>query len=915
MTPPNADPTLDPCGCCEAGPDEPVTTNRPGLPAIRYRRDTHPTVFAAMRARLHRWTVPDGDGEGTRPLSELSTRATDDPSMALLDSWAVVTDVLTFYQERIANEGYLRTATERRSVLELARSIGYELRPGVAASAWVAFQVEEADGAPTRATIPAGTPIQSLPTKDGELPQSFEVGAALEARRSWNALRPRLFRAQALAPTSTAALLDGVGLGIRKGDVVVLQIPGSGGFTGTPAAVQRVQESREEGRTRIFFAGGGSVATAGDPTTSSAVLDPDQPLLPLTAANVRSHIHEQRWSEAELQAFLTLQEWGEETVLAHVGAFRDEELNPGGQQLHALREAVGVFGHNAIRQEMLPDTDATRGNPYPNSWDGTNARTVWRDSQGSLHTDADLYLERQVTELTEGGWVVLERRASGGGTTRVARLLNEVNHGSRTDYAMSGKVTGLTFPSGSSKSTAFLTRSTTVRIRSEQLSLAPVPVQDAILAGTAVLELDTMATGLVKGQRVVLKGEDPEAPGVEHREVLTLDEITHARGRTTLTFLETQGTEHAYIRDTLTLNANVLLATHGETVAAEVLGGGDGARAHQRFALRKPPLTHVSAANPRGAESTLLVRVNGVEWTELPSLYGTGPGDRVYTVRLDDDGESTVIFGDGRSGARLPTGQENVVASYRSGIGMDGQVGAGTLSLLPRRPFGVKKVENPLAASGAADPEALDDARQNAPLTVLTLDRIVSLEDYEHFARGYAGIGKARATAVWDGTREHIHLTVAASDGGEVVPPLFDNLLEAIEGARDPLRPVILEPHQPFVFFVKAKVLKDAAYVWDDVRGALEAALLEAFGFKARGFGEPVTAAEILRVMHGVSGVVAVDLDEMYRTAPGSGASGPLFNAVLDSRAARWDRAQQTILPAQLVLVHPLGIELSEMTP
>ena len=46
---------------------------------------------------------------------------------------ACVADVLGFYQERIANEGYLRTATERRSVLELARTIGYELKPGVAA--------------------------------------------------------------------------------------------------------------------------------------------------------------------------------------------------------------------------------------------------------------------------------------------------------------------------------------------------------------------------------------------------------------------------------------------------------------------------------------------------------------------------------------------------------------------------------------------------------------------------------------------------------------------------------------------------------------------------------------------------------------------------------------------------------------
>ena len=53
--------------------------------------------------------------------------------MGVLDAWAVVGDVLTFYQERIANEGFLRTATERLSVLTLARAIGYELKPGVSA--------------------------------------------------------------------------------------------------------------------------------------------------------------------------------------------------------------------------------------------------------------------------------------------------------------------------------------------------------------------------------------------------------------------------------------------------------------------------------------------------------------------------------------------------------------------------------------------------------------------------------------------------------------------------------------------------------------------------------------------------------------------------------------------------------------
>ena len=61
----------------------------------------------------------------------------------MLDAWAAVADVLTFYQERIANEGYLRTATERRSVLELARLVGYQPRPGVASSVYLAYTLDD----------------------------------------------------------------------------------------------------------------------------------------------------------------------------------------------------------------------------------------------------------------------------------------------------------------------------------------------------------------------------------------------------------------------------------------------------------------------------------------------------------------------------------------------------------------------------------------------------------------------------------------------------------------------------------------------------------------------------------------------------------------------------------------------------
>ena len=61
-----------------------------------------------------------------------------------------------------------------------------------------------------------------------------------------------------------------------------------------------------------------------------------------------------------------------------------------------------------------------------------------------------------------------------------------------------------------------------------------------------------------------------------------------------------------------------------------------------------------------------------------------------------------VIFGNGRQGARPPTGRENIAAVYRNGIGQSGNVKAGQISQLGTRPLGVKEVVNPLPSTGGA---------------------------------------------------------------------------------------------------------------------------------------------------------------------------------------------------------------------
>ena len=200
--------------------------NPPQLSSLTYRLGTHATILRRLLDRLPMQTVPSADGAGParRPLAALSSRHQAEPMVAWLDAWAVLADVLTFYQERIANEGYLRTATEPRSVQELARMLGYEHQPGLAASALLAFTVETMPGMDPVVKLAPGLKVQSLPGQD-QRPQVFETVETLLARPEWNLLRPAMpLRPvpQELTTQSTDLLLAGTGSGLRPGERVLL---------------------------------------------------------------------------------------------------------------------------------------------------------------------------------------------------------------------------------------------------------------------------------------------------------------------------------------------------------------------------------------------------------------------------------------------------------------------------------------------------------------------------------------------------------------------------------------------------------------------------------------------------------------------------------------------------------------------
>ena len=64
-------------------------------------------------------------------LPEWTDRSEADFGVVLIELLAYMADILSYYQDRIANEAFLSTAQERRSVIEHLRLIGYEM-PGAA---------------------------------------------------------------------------------------------------------------------------------------------------------------------------------------------------------------------------------------------------------------------------------------------------------------------------------------------------------------------------------------------------------------------------------------------------------------------------------------------------------------------------------------------------------------------------------------------------------------------------------------------------------------------------------------------------------------------------------------------------------------------------------------------------------------
>lgn len=316
-----------------------------------------------------------------------------------------------------------------------------------------------------------------------------------------------------------------------------------------------------------------------------------------------------------------------------------------------------------------------------------------------------------------------------------------------------------------------------------------------------------------------------------------------------------------------------IVAVHGRTISQEILGTSSGAPS-QKFLLKSSPL----ALNPDGSSPLRIEVFSGVvweTWTEVRTFLESEPDSQVYRYEINDEDRITIIFGDGINGQIPPAGIVNGIrAMYRVGGGSSANsVGAGTIKKIVSAPAQVTAVTNPLQPSGGKGKETIEHAKKYGPLTLRSMDRCVTAEDYAIEAKKIAGVAAAKAHNPDAFTVE----VIVAAEGSNPMPtgkwfPQLEagsgllgavgrhlNSRRTVPSKMKVVAPTVVRPHLRGTVKVLPNVLQS------EVRGVVGTKLKEFFLGYASNFGVTIPLSEVYSVFEATQGVDYVDLIEFHR--------------------------------------------------
>lgn len=879
------------CFCSEGG-EHVSSDNRAGLSHINYRIGTYASIREFLLHNLNK----------TESLQAWTHRGADDPGIALLEGAAILGDILTFYQELYANEAYLATAQWRDSIAELVRLVGYRLSPGMGGGATFAFEVKGTKAV----TVPAHFPVKAQLEAHAK-PSEFETTKELQAY-SWlsrfNLFRP--FQTTQVTPATTEFYITSPNqflspVVLKKGDRLLMgDVDTSSGGLPTKlshaeivivdsvralhgmslikikGALQRTNNSNSVAAFKLGrsfhhfgFNGPQTIVKTPNPPKSTATTTPgsggkqtttvttqlDQSsvsfyrsLTGATTNSTSSNSSPLYQSVSQIGSISKYQYSYKSSIWGSIGINWDDELKRLADILNAAIKTVRIVEPSLAKQEFPIDAevqDLPTGVPF--ILQGTFSKAE------STSNTSEFTLVRRISKVKSVS-------ATWGQLTAMTSLVT-------LDSALDTSIGDYGY--------ADIRTIQMHEVSSPALTLSAAPQETTAATGNTLAFYGTDAEVKTLSQRQLML-DYPETEAA----ILTVNGVPNAPTAAPLSqqlqlISLSQDVSYASFpadgAPLVTVYGNLALATEGKSQPEAVLGNGDATQVFQTFKAPKAPLTYlISASNTPPETPELQVYVSGRLWQRVSTLFGHKSDEEIYIVREDADGNSWVQFGDGKTGARLPTGIKNVSTVYRTGTGAFGNLQADAKVQAGARLTGLDKVQMPDVASGGADPEDGDNARRAAPGKIQSLDRLVSLQDFETEASAIPGV--ARAASAWQlkDNLPAVIITTLMETGRALEIKAVQDTLNSFNRGRGPQRfPVIAASGTRLYVSLSAQVTIDPTFRAELLQPEIEKALgvttgaitgLEdqtgLFSLRRRRFGQSEYATTIEGAIQRVAGVI-----------------------------------------------------------
>ncbi len=839
-------------GCkhwCDRPPVFPRTIfNRPALDRIDYRIGAYTRLRRHLLDQLNK----------SLTLEAWTHRGADDPGIALLEGAAMVGDILTFYQDLYANEAFLRTADWRESVADLVRLLGYRLAPGVGGDATFALKVRGTE----TVTVPKGFGFKAQLTDQDDAAE-FESTAEVTAC-------PHLSEFYLYDPPGTAP-------DIAEGDNrLELRSVGSKNDIDSLAA-QKINPG-----DRLMLVPDGAVFN-------------------------KDGVDYSPQDKAEIVIVSKVETILNRVILTFEGTLTANR----GQTVSAyvIDRTFRHFGYNAARKVYNYD-----------GIDVTAANTISRRRMDTTFSAGDSYsqlsalempLDQEIGDLALGGKLICQgiadidvtgdatviRRTSlrftvvktiedvlvdtlrwgnTEGAAALVKLKNRLIANTRfTNQKMHIRRTRFHEAIGPRLTLGAVTQWRTGNFDDGLLQFFGTYDQARALAGRHVLLVHT-GSRIVQAAKINSRLSDFRT---QRENPLSSRDKTH-EWMWDVRFNEApqfNRQDFAPVDPKVAVYGNLVDADQGKTEKEALLGSGDHREAFQTFAIPKAPMTYLLAESQTPAQvPELKVYVQGLLWQRVGTFFGSRPDDRVYVVREDDDGKSWVQFGDGKTGARLPSGIGNVKALYRTGVGAGGSMKTGTKPQATGKLKELEAVLLPGQVVGGDDAEGAENARVAAPGKIQSLGRLVGLADYEAEILALPGVIKVRADWGAAGGRPRIGVVVLTKDGSQPALEKVAGILNTYNRCRGPARfPITVDPGYFHYVYLSLRV----GYRADRRKKDLEIAIKNALGMTgeegrgikndeglfampARSFGGAVHGSQIIAAVQQVPGITWVIVDD-----------------------------------------------------